>query len=271
MKKLLLIGSIFLILGVTIFYFGWIQLKVDKDEYGIVFTKVRGYLDKPLVPGKFSWSAAALIPKNIEITTIPAAPRTVFISSRQDLPSNAEYGSVVVGKADFSYSVDFYVSFFLKSDYAVVLVRDKGFTAGTIESWYEAMEKAIESAAMKEIRIFFDNTAASQSSVFLSDADQEKLRTRVQRHFDQITVSDLDFISISLPDLELYETAKAYYQELSAVKNSSLQKEMIETAKQRAENEVQIDLLKRYGSLFEEFPILIDYIKADPDLKSLSK
>jgi len=54
MKKLLLIGSIFLILGVTIFYFGWIQLKVDKDEYGIVFTKVRGYLDKPLVPGKFS-------------------------------------------------------------------------------------------------------------------------------------------------------------------------------------------------------------------------
>ncbi len=271
MKKLLLIVFIFLILGGTIFYFGWIQLRIDKDEYGIVFTKVRGYREKALVPGKFSWSAAALIPKNIEITTLPAAPRTVFISSRQDLPSKAEYGSVVAGSADFSYSVKFYVSFALKSDYAVVLVRDKGFTAETVESWYAVMEEAIESAAMKEIRIFFDNTGASPSSVFLSEADEKKLRTRVQAHFDQIYISDLDFISISLPDLELYETAKVYYLELTAVKNSSLQKEMIETAKQRAENEVQIDLLKRYGSLFEEFPILIDYIKADPDLKSLSK
>ncbi|MBL7006996.1 MAG: hypothetical protein ISR78_07955, partial [Spirochaetia bacterium] len=72
MKKLIIILSILLIISAVIFYFGWIQLKLEKDTYGVIFTKTGGYHDKVLVSGQFAWSAAALIPKNVELTLIPS-------------------------------------------------------------------------------------------------------------------------------------------------------------------------------------------------------
>ncbi|NQT57606.1 MAG: hypothetical protein HQ557_01345 [Bacteroidetes bacterium] len=269
MKKLLIILSILIIISAVIFYFGWIQLKLEKDTYGVIFTKTGGYQDKALVSGNFAWSAAALIPKNLEITVIPAASRTIYLESVTQLPSSLLFRNTLVGPADFSYRLNFYISFQLKSEQVVQLVRDNGLSVETIENWYKATEDKIKFVASREIQLFLDNAPGNQDSVFISTENQEKILKRIQTHFDNINLHDLDIVSLTVPDLDLYAESKEYYYNLTAVKNSSLQSEMLNTAKQRAENEVQLELLERYGYLLNEFPILIEYIKADPDLRSL--
>ena len=136
-------------------------------------------------------------------------------------------------------------------------------------NWYDATEDQIKYVASREVRLFLDNSSINQDSAFISVEDQGKILRRIQTHFDDINLHDLDIVSISVPDFDLYAKSKEYYYTLTAIKNSSLQTEMLNTAKQRAENEVQLELLERYGYLLNEFPILIEYIKADPDLKSL--
>jgi hypothetical protein len=102
MKKLLILLPVLIIITAVVFYFGWIQLKVDKDHYGVVFTKISGYREYPVVPGKFAWSAGALLPKNLQIISVPASARTVRIDASGGLPSHADYSSVTAGGADFT-------------------------------------------------------------------------------------------------------------------------------------------------------------------------
>ncbi len=265
MKKLLIILSILIIISAVIFYFGWIQLKLEKDTYGVIFTKTGGYHDKILVSGDFAWSAAALLPQNVEITLIPSASRTVYLESETQLPSSLLYRNTLVGSADFSYKLNLYISFQLKSEKVVQLVRDNGLSFETIENWYNAIEDKIKFFASREVRLFLDNTPVNQDSTFISVDDQELILKRIQTHFDDINLHDLDIVSVSVPDFDLYAKSKEYYYKLTDVKNNSLQAEMLNTAKQRAENEVQLELFERYGYLLNEFPILIEYIKADPD------
>jgi hypothetical protein len=269
MKKLFIILSILIIISAVIFYFGWIQLKLEKDTYGVIFSKTGGYHEKVLVSGDFAWTAAALIPKNIEITSIPSASRTIYLMSETPLPSSSLYRNTLVGSADFSYKIKFYISFQLKREKVVQLVRDSGLTLKTIETWVNAAEDKIKFIASREIQLYLENTPVDQNSAFISIENQQKILKRIQTHFDDINLHDLDIVSLTVPDFTLYEESKEYYYNLTAIKNNSLQSEMLNTAKQRAENEVQLELLERYGYLLNEFPILIEYIKADPDLRSL--
>ncbi len=269
MKKLFIILSILIIISAVIFYFGWIQLKLEKDTYGVIFTKTGGYHEKVLVSGNFAWSAAALIPKNIEITVIPSTSRTIYLESETQLPSSLLYKNTLVGSADFSYKIHFYISYQLKSEKVVQLVRYNGLSEETLENWYNATEDKIKFITSREIQIFLNNLPVNQNTEIISVDNQEKIIKRVQTNFDNINLYDLDIVSLSVPDYDLYEESKKYYYNLTAVKNNSLQSEMLNTAKQRAENEVKLELLERYGYLLNEFPILIEYIKADPTLKSI--
>jgi hypothetical protein len=146
-----------------------------------------------------------------------------------------------------------------------------GYHEQTIGSWYEAIEQKLEKTVLQEVQLYADGLSLQgpQELALITEELRERLVTRVQARMDEITVTEFDLVSLDLPDLELYRTAKTFYLELTAVKNSSLQRELVQTAQQRAQNEVKIDLLKRYGTLFEEYPILIQYIEADPELKSL--
>ncbi len=269
MKKVIIFLSILIIISAVIFYFGWIQLSLEKDTYGVVFTKTGGYSEKSIVSGDFAWSAAALIPKNLEIIEIPSAPRTIYLESITKLPSSSLYRNTLVGSAEFSYNLSFYISYQLNDNKVVEMVRDKGISAENIENWYEAIEKKITYIASREVQIFLNNDPVNQKSTYISSENQEKILNRIQTFFDEIYLQDLDIVSLTIPDLALYETSKKYYYDLTAIKNSSLQKEMLNTATQRAENEVQLELLERYGYLLNEFPLLIEYLKVDPNLKSL--
>lgn len=267
MKKFLVISLILLVIAAVIFYFGWIQLKVEKDTYGVIYTKTGGYMDKPVTSNAFRWAPAALIPYNTELISIPSSSRTISITGRQPLPSSAEYSSVMVGNADFSYEAVILVSYRLSTGYVTTLVEDRGYTSENIGEWYSLMEDALTQAVLTEIQGMIGEQIAREHTV--DTIDEKRIKAILTTKFPELAITDFSLISISLPDLELYEMAKGYYRELVAVKNSSLQEELIQTADQRAQNEVKIDLLKRYGSLFSEFPALIDYIKADPELKSL--
>ena len=222
MKKLFIILFILIIISAVIFFFGWIQLKIEKDSYGVIFTKTGGYHDKVLVSGNFAWSAAALIPKNVEITQIPSASRTIYLESETQLPSSLLYRNTLVGSADFSYKINFYISFQLKSENVVQLVQDNGLSVETIESWYNATEDKIKFVASREIQLFLENSPIDQNSAFISVENQEKMLKRIQTHFDDISLHDFDIVSLSVPDFALYEESKVYYHNLTAVKNSSL-------------------------------------------------
>jgi hypothetical protein len=65
MKKFLLILTVLLLLAGTVFYFGWIQFRLERGVFGVIYTKTHGYAEKPVVSGRFSLSFWALIPGNM--------------------------------------------------------------------------------------------------------------------------------------------------------------------------------------------------------------
>ncbi len=274
MRKFLIIFSILIIIAAVVFYFGWIQLKIDPDTIGVVHTKTGGYREKPIVEGSFYWAAGALIPDNLTIIQYPAKAVTLYVDTSIALQSAALYSETLIGTADFTYDFSYSISYRINPETAVSLLKDLGITPEGLGSWLDAQEASLKERASLELQQLFLQSGEPENSGGIrppvTDTQLQELQQRIQRYFTFITISHLDIVAVDLPDFELYETAKAYYLDLAALKNQTLQEELRGTAQQRAENQVRLDMLQQYGYLLEEFPVLIEYFKADPELKSLN-
>lgn len=269
MKKTLIVSFILLMIAMVVFYFGWTQFRMDPDMYGVVHSRTGGYHERPIESGRFSWTPAALIPKNVTIYQLPATPKTVHTTYQGQLPSGTLYGMTLMGTPDFSVSFALEVTYRIRQSAVVTLVRDRGLRIEDLGGWYMAVERDItEKLADTLLR------EAATTSHEMSSNTYELFIQRIVDQFQigwngsssSVEIIAMDINALVLPDLELYQTGRSAYRGLTAVKTASLEQELLGNATIRAEYETRLDLLERYGELLSRYPALIEYLKVDPDL-----
>jgi hypothetical protein len=85
-----------------------------------------------------------------------------------------------------------------------------------------------------------------------------------------MTFSEISIPSYRVPDLELYREAKAQYMELMEVQTETRAREITRTAGREVTETSKIEILREYGQLFTEFPILLQYLAMEGNLEELT-
>ncbi len=263
MRKFLVVLLLLILLAGALFYIGWMQYRIDRNEIGVVHTKTVGYLDAPVIPGEFYWTPWRLIPRNVTLITIPAAPNTLRISHKGTLPSGELYSYYLQGHPDFTYSLDMTVTFSIKSDHAVDLVKHEDLSTETYQAWLDRKRTTIRQRSME---LLLGHIIASADALQAEDRadsflDASTLRGDLEAHLPGITIQSLVIDSLTLPDLSLYVQAReSYYRALTA-QQQTLEDALEEFSTDRAELEMYLQKLEKYGRLFTQYPALLDYLE----------
>ena len=223
MKAFLIVLVILVILGGAAFYFGWVQILLPPEHYAVVFTKTGGYDQDVIPPGQFVWRWERLIPTNMTLHIFDLTPRSKEVSFRGSLPSADLYSSVLPDNPDFSVSGTVHLQFAVAPDSLPALVSEKKLSPEGLDDFYSARAEDISARVM--------------------DAVQE-IRT------DMLSGAELD--------------RRQSYRDLVQIRDRSREQAIANQASEqvRAENsrdrqEANLELLKEYGKLLNEYPILL--------------
>jgi hypothetical protein len=82
----------------------------------------------------------------------------------------------------------------------------------------------------------------------------------------ELSVSSLSVVSAKVPDLALYESARSLYLGYMENYRASVEPALTRASSQAAEEQVRMEILRRYGDLLERYPDLIDYLAIEAGL-----
>lgn len=264
MRKFIVWLFICIILSGIIFFFGWTQFRLDKDVYGVVYTRTFGYHDEPIKSGEFSWSVWSLIPKNMIITQIPAGYRTVRIHTEDTLPSASLYSMTLVGDPDFTYEMDIRVSYAVAEHSVVSLVKSYNINEKTISSWLLDTDNKVKQVANELLSDYFQHAESdAMDSADLAESVSQYLQTKLSAYFPELDFKPIQIVFLHLPDYDLYLQAKNDYVDLIELKTSTLMKALADAPEKVADNVLYLDKLESYGELLTRYPVLIEYLELE--------
>ncbi len=270
MKKFLIILFLVIIAAGAVFYIGWLQFRVERNEIGVVHTKTVGYLSSPVIPGEFYWTPWRLIPRNVTLIKIPAHPVTLTISQTGSLPSGQLYSYYIQGHPDFSFSLGMSITFSINPNSAVALTASENLSEDTYQEWINVKRDAIKQRALTLIMNRVSDIASSISQGQPGDLqiDAGTLRSDIAANFPELTILSMTIDSLELPDLSLYIQARESYYRALATQQKTLEDALEEFSADRAELELYVQKLEKYGRLFTQYPALLEYLELHP-LESL--
>lgn len=257
MKTFLIILVILVILAGVAFYFGWVQIHLPAEHYAVVFTKTGGYDEEVIRPGEFSWRWERLVPTNMTLYKFDLHPRSEKIPFQGNLPSAELYSSILPENPDFSYRGEIDVTFMIAPESLPALVAEKKLLPDSLEDFFSDQAQTLSTSALQIIK----DTDADPSNT-------AELNRRLERELGAV-VSDLEISALNvqvkhLPDMELYELARSSYRELVQIRDSSRAEAVAQLAEQqvradnaRAQERADLEALREYGELLEEYPILL--------------
>lgn len=250
-----------IILGGVIFYFGWVQIQLEENTYAVIFTKLHGYEDEVVTPGVFLWRWDRLIPTNMTLHRFTVTPQEKSISLSGTLPSAEVYTTYLEGSPDFSYDISFRVAFTVRPEALPDLLREHHVTPDTIGSWYEDVFSRCltEGTAMIESRL--RQASSGDSPELLQMSLGQDLRERLADLFPMLDVHSVTPETMRLPDFDLYRRGKDMYMALMTEKQESEAGALRQSSEFFVTESVRLDMLKKYGELLTEYPVLLDYMK----------
>jgi hypothetical protein len=257
MKAFLIVLVILVILAGVVFYFGWVQIHLPPEHYAVVFTKTGGYDKEVIRPGEFSWRWERLIPTNMTLYKFDLHPRSKKISFQATLPSADLYSSTLPENPDFSYSGEIDVTFTIAPESLPALVAEEKLLPDQLEDFYSDQAQSLSNDVLEILK----NTDVVPS-------DTPELNRRLERELSA-AVPDLEISALNvevkhLPDMELYELARSSYRELVQTRDRSradavarLAEEQVRAENARAQEKANLEDLREYGKLLNEYPILL--------------
>jgi hypothetical protein len=269
MKKALFSLILLLLLGVTVFYFGWIQIRIPEHNYGVVFTKTRGYAPEIVRPGEFNWKVERLIPTNMKIHLFDLSPRSITVQVSGTLPSGELYAEAVQGRASFKYELELQLSYRIIPDQLPRLMKETALSPDTLEEWYTARDSGIIEAAA-------DIAADTSSEKFSPESLSETLASDISSLYPELEILDARILSYSYPDYELYRTARTIFLErMTAVEGAETEIRELER-KWIVSRKEKLAVLEEYGRLLSEYPGLLKLVMsgqsgAELDMPSLQE
>ncbi|MBN2324591.1 MAG: hypothetical protein JXQ30_12720 [Spirochaetes bacterium] len=259
MKKVILILVLLIIAAGVCFYFGWVN--VQPQTFYLAHSTLTGTIDYPLESGRFYWLWQKLVPKSFHLYRIETEPYTARFEFTLPLPGNevlAEYGSFSLdGAVEVDYNVDF--------DTARKLLEN-----GIIEGFEAYIEHGLSSRTQETLTAYLLDTLSDTSLVtegfgygsveLLRGLLLEEIAEYASRYDLRNVRSHVTFDSI--PQIETYKKALASYFEfmeaLAAEKSEDSRREM-ERKIRLAQEDLEIERLRKYGELITEYPSLLKY------------
>lgn len=258
MKKFLISVVILVIAGAVVFYFGWVQLQLPADTYAVAFTKTGGWDAEVLKPGKFIWRWERVIPTNFKLYAYQLQTRDSTLQASGTLPSGDVYSQYLPGNPSFSYSLDVSVSYRLKPEALPQLTRDGLLTPNTLDVYYNHFETGLLSNLQRMVPAQMNQKAATAS--FSPASLGPALVSQLSGQFPDFTFYNVAVTKYQLPDLALYSKAQSSYSSLVDSKTRALEQATRAAAQQQVNKSNTLDILRQYGEVLTQYPILLKYL-----------
>jgi len=258
--KLFLFVILLILVGGAAFYFGWIQFQLEEHSYGVVFSKTSGYEQEVVRPGEFNWRWEALIPTNLTLHEIEVLPQSIDIEKSGSLPSGSVYSQAVDVTTGFKYKLAFSLAYSLQPEQLPQLVQEEALTVDTLDDYYQKADQRMASI----VTSYVENSIISKQDITANDfkisAVETALIEKLQNEFQYFEIHSVNLTEIEIPDIDLYQAARSYYFNMLETRQET------ETATLRQEREwivsqeSKLEVLKKYGELFTDYPGLIQYM-----------
>ncbi len=258
MKKFIFWLFFLIIIAGVVFYFGWIR--VPENNLALGFSTITGYDTAFMESGKLNWRWQKLIPKCYVLKMYQLETESAEVSVAQALPSGDLYASEMAGKPDFSFSVKFAATYKIKEDSLYGMATSGVLGDDGLSSFYASVKDKIQNAAASLLGE--EITKAMAGSTFSPKVLEDSIKTRIQGQFADVDIISFETVEAKFPDIELYKAAKAKYVENMEKKQELAAQQEKETTDFNTKIDQRIELLKKYGELLTQYPILIEYFKS---------
>lgn len=242
-----------------VFYTGWIQIRIPEGSYALIYTKTGGYDSALIAPGQFVWRWENLFPSNMTIHFLELNTQKEDYTLLSSLPSGRLYGEYIKHPEAFEYSIDLEYRFTLKETAFSHLIESDVFAADSLESAYSEYKSASNTLIDR-----FLKELGSVESLQIKTIEKDLIMLLSDSNSD-FSVSDLRIKSYSYPDTELYEkTRNLFLEELDTLKELEFQAEQVSVQIEKSTIR-KMDLLRQYGEVFSEYPVLLQYFELDKE------
>ena len=258
MKKFIFWLFFLIIIAGVVGYFGWIR--VPENNVALGFSTITGYDTAFMESGKLNWRWQKLVPKCYTLKMYQLETQSADVSVAQTLPSGDLYASEMTGKPDFSFAVKYAVTYKIKEDSLYSMATSGDLGDGGLAAFYADVKEKIQNAAASLLGE--EMSKAMAGSTFSQKALEDGVKARIGEQLSDIEIISFDTVEAKFPDIELYKTAKAKYLENQEKKQEMAAKQEKETTDFNAKIDQRIELLKKYGELLTQYPILIEYFKS---------
>ncbi|MDC7240131.1 MAG: hypothetical protein PQJ50_07200 [Spirochaetales bacterium] len=251
---------IFLGFAGFVFYTGWIQIRIPEGSYALAYTKFPGGYDSYLMtPEVFTWRWENLFPTNMTIHIIELDRQRAEYRQAATLPSGDLYGRYIREPEAFSYTVALDYSYSLKENSFTSLIEEGAYRASALEEIYSDFETDCAGLITRHMDEILESGSPDPESL------EKDLISLISSMDSRIVLHDLRVRDLKIPDRELYERSRELYlAELDTLKELEFQAQQIEV-KIDSSTERKMDLLKQYGAVFDEYPVLLQYFELDRD------
>lgn len=237
-----------------VFYLGWEQLELEENTYGVVYTKISGWRDEVLDTKGFNWSPEKVIPTiytvhkfKIEEHSFKSEHQGYLSSYKLYLPDDS------IDPDNFKYNCSVIIDYKLKEDQLTKLVKSGLFTQATFDQW----EKNNQLKMKELIESYLNSNIGKSDSNHISNIEES-----LSEFFSYYSFKNI-IINLSKPDTELYSTLKERYLSILKTKSDAEITYISKSLEQQNDEILKLDLLKKYGEVFTQYPIMIEYIKVD--------
>ena len=266
MAKLIITVVLLALVAGAVFYFGWIQIHLDENTYGVVFTKNSGWDDTVIVPGTFVWRWERLLPTNLKLHKYELRSVSTEVSLEGDLPSAAVYAAGIEPAPDFSFELTFELSFAVDPNALPRLASEFHILPDDLEDWYATVAGGMAERASTYLVDIADESDLPQRATALASFLENRLQDEVQTHFPDIRILRLLPTKIRMPDMSLYTLARAEFLATTTARHQADREAASVLAATKAKTDQWFDTLERYGNILERFPSLLDLFALEGDV-----
>jgi len=262
MKKFLITLFFLVIIAGVCFYFGWAQMGIPPDSCGVLISKSHGIYPQLIKPGEINWIWYRLIPTNTKMLVFRITPVHHEFYAKNILPSGKVYSLFAGMECDFSWEINAEISFKIKPDTLMELVKDNIISSQNDLAGYEIdTARRIETIILR----IFDMGAdySDQIGELLEAGESPVIRNEIQNNFPQLENISINIKSSKLPDFSLYRQIKNLYGDYILRQKEFLTADLNGKARNRSGILDRLDELELYGSLLNKYPLLLEYLKIE--------
>jgi len=248
---------ILIIVGGGVFCIGWMQLRLDEGEYAVVYRKSHGYETEPIRSEEFEWRWEALFPTYLTLHKFNLRPQTTNIVQSGSLPSGETYSAIIGDDIDFSWEIEVRINYRVNPESLPALL-ESGFD--DLDSLYSDFEAKLNSAVLDIIN---QAMAANPNEAMAGGRDWLSESMKNSTIDERVDIIEASLIRWRYPDMALYAEARRLMLETMEARQVVISEVENLAARLESNQEIRLKLLKNYGQLLDEHPILIDFFKLE--------